>query len=497
MYINIFPVEWIEGLINGIGYLGMLLSIDPGVVAVRLAAKEKLDSSLKVFGRGSGTCLAGFTASPSAGTAGNYYLTRHGSPGIVPAVISIYLFPGHDHWRPPMKKFIISAIPLLVFAGGCASPPRVSLPVDPARPGVKYTATVAEKQGLNLRSEENITSKKVGFLPYNAEVEVLGEGKEQTFYNIRSRWLRVRRGRDAGWAFGGFLKPECACVDPGGLKGIKLAWLDSKGWKIDRAQHNDELVLRAVTPGLADGVRLRMSVYNTDPVDGNRPVFTVDAPVKDGEARVEWEMVYYNGKGVRSGAKQYRWPHYEIRLECGEPGKGVASPALKIYTWYSFDIVNKGNRFKQYMLVLPDDSVREGKIEIGRYVRAIGMLPPGPVIIYIDGDRAQPVTLYSTSKFKDCADKADCGKKIRLNENRPLLYVSEKQGLNVREQPNITAKKAGFLPYYSMVELLEVGGEETLYHTTNRWLHVRNEEVDGWAFGGYLKEESEMPPRDK
>lgn len=52
MYINFIPKEWFEALIHGIGYLGMLFSIGLGVVAVRLAVKEKLDSSLKVFGRG-------------------------------------------------------------------------------------------------------------------------------------------------------------------------------------------------------------------------------------------------------------------------------------------------------------------------------------------------------------------------------------------------------------------------------------------------------------
>lgn len=70
-------------------------------------------------------------------------------------------------------------------------------------------AIITSKSGLNIRSEPKITSKIVGYIPYNTRIDILDEnGPEVVLYNIKSKWYKIKFNTKIGWAFGGFIKFE-------------------------------------------------------------------------------------------------------------------------------------------------------------------------------------------------------------------------------------------------------------------------------------------------
>nr|WP_318660868.1 SH3 domain-containing protein [uncultured Treponema sp.] len=81
------------------------------------------------------------------------------------------------------------------------------------------------------------------------------------------------------------------------------------------------------------------------------------------------------------------------------------------------------------------------------------------------------------------------------------MYVNAKEGLNIREEPSLRAKKIGAIKYGEFVKVSSEGKLEEIDGITARWIKVvinfnGNEENDfeicGWVFGGYLQAECPM-----
>ncbi|MBC6993350.1 SH3 domain-containing protein [Neolewinella lacunae] len=69
--------------------------------------------------------------------------------------------------------------------------------------------TVVAKSGLNVRAEKSLESKKVGGLPFQAEVEVIpGAGNEEeiSIDGRPGKWVKVRYRNIQGYVFSGYLK---------------------------------------------------------------------------------------------------------------------------------------------------------------------------------------------------------------------------------------------------------------------------------------------------
>ena len=76
-----------------------------------------------------------------------------------------------------------------------------------------------------------------------------------------------------------------------------------------------------------------------------------------------------------------------------------------------------------------------------------------------------------------------------------VKYVSSKDGLNVRESPNLNSRKIAALIYASEVTILETGTEETIDGIKGNWVKIQiprlswsQKNFSGWVFGGYLSE---------
>lgn len=81
-----------------------------------------------------------------------------------------------------------------------------------------------------------------------------------------------------------------------------------------------------------------------------------------------------------------------------------------------------------------------------------------------------------------------------------IKYVSSKEGLNVREKPDLNSKKIAGLIYGSEVKIINIGPEATIDGITDNWVTILvprmtwgKTNAEGWVFRGYLKENTELP----
>jgi|GEM_PF-6842622 len=72
------------------------------------------------------------------------------------------------------------------------------------------------------------------------------------------------------------------------------------------------------------------------------------------------------------------------------------------------------------------------------------------------------------------------------------MFVSVRDGLNMRAEPSETGKLLALIPYGDQVQKLEEWGETiTIDQTEGRWTKVALRFHTGWVFGGFL---SDLPP---
>jgi uncharacterized protein YgiM (DUF1202 family) len=71
-----------------------------------------------------------------------------------------------------------------------------------------------------------------------------------------------------------------------------------------------------------------------------------------------------------------------------------------------------------------------------------------------------------------------------INEPR---WVTADVGLNMRDAPNLNAKKIGLIPYGEQVLLVEeTGNRITISGATGKWSKITWKGKTGWVFGGFL-----------
>lgn len=80
-----------------------------------------------------------------------------------------------------------------------------------------------------------------------------------------------------------------------------------------------------------------------------------------------------------------------------------------------------------------------------------------------------------------------------INEDR---WINTADGLNIRNQPDVSGALLVTVPAYAKVLLLEETGEElTLQDQMGKWSKIEWEGQTGWVFGGYLSSEEVQAPQ--
>lgn len=69
-----------------------------------------------------------------------------------------------------------------------------------------------------------------------------------------------------------------------------------------------------------------------------------------------------------------------------------------------------------------------------------------------------------------------------------LGKITAKSGLNLREAPSTQSKKVGGLAYDTEVIIIDKSNNtDTFENITSNWYKVTDDEVTGWAFGGFIE----------
>lgn len=83
-----------------------------------------------------------------------------------------------------------------------------------------------------------------------------------------------------------------------------------------------------------------------------------------------------------------------------------------------------------------------------------------------------------------------CSKNDQGTEKKiesPDRYISSKDGLKMRENPDTSGKQIAIIPEGDKVLLLEESGNEiSISNITGRWSKVKWNDKTGWVFGGFL-----------
>ncbi len=71
----------------------------------------------------------------------------------------------------------------------------------------RTTGIIDAKSGMKMRENAGTSFKQIGYIPHFSEIEILDQdGPEETIYDIKSKWFKVKYQETTGWVFGGYVK---------------------------------------------------------------------------------------------------------------------------------------------------------------------------------------------------------------------------------------------------------------------------------------------------
>ena len=87
-------------------------------------------------------------------------------------------------------------------------------------------------------------------------------------------------------------------------------------------------------------------------------------------------------------------------------------------------------------------------------------------------------------------ENQESSKKIEepIEEELPQFtcWVTSKEGLRVRNKPELSGEKIGLLDYKSKVDVYRIGGKEYIDNRYGFWLKIQFNNTFGWIFSGYV-----------
>lgn len=161
---------------------------------------------------------------------------------------------------------------------------------------------------------------------------------------------------------------------------VVLMAVSNAQWSKEKAKVGEEVKLTADVEGFDDGTPATVEIIKRD-LRGPDVVFdTIDARVKGGKIRSEWEFFYPDEESKGAGAVgpgSYSSPEFYFRVVLGFC-KGH-SGLLLLRDDFEIELKNEMDNplaGEEYILVLPDGSVRQGKLDGNGYVKE-EKIPPG------------------------------------------------------------------------------------------------------------------------
>jgi len=165
-----------------------------------------------------------------------------------------------------------------------------------------------------------------------------------------------------------------------------LKWMKD-GEEVTEALVGDIVVLTADVQDIDDGDRISISMWEKDDVGSDHFIKKFSASVKNGKIEKDWEVEYHEDTDDTESEQEqeekgYTLPEYVFIIETksGPEVESGESPLLEVVDWIEIKAIDNESgeplANEEYYLVMPDGSLRQGKLDKDGYAKEED-LPPG------------------------------------------------------------------------------------------------------------------------
>jgi uncharacterized Zn-binding protein involved in type VI secretion len=168
-------------------------------------------------------------------------------------------------------------------------------------------------------------------------------------------------------------------ISQGQAKAVLMSVSNAK-WSKEKAEVGEKIGISAETVGFDDDTPAIVEIIKRDVKGPDVVVDTIETRVKGGKIESEWEFFYPEAESKdvgAAGAMSYSSPEFYFRIVLGLC-KGY-SDLLLLKDDFEIELKNENDNpvaDEDYILFLPDGSVRQGKLDGNGYVKE-EKVPPG------------------------------------------------------------------------------------------------------------------------
>jgi len=181
----------------------------------------------------------------------------------------------------------------------------------------------------------------------------------------------------------GVLKPDGRirrdALNAGQCK-VQLFSVSNAKWSKDKAGVGEKIKMKATLEGFEEGTPALFQIYRRDLKGADVRIDDIDLEVKGGQIEGEWNYDYPHEEEDESGIKErggYSSPEYYFIVTVGKVS--ARSGLLGYKDWIAIELEDwKGKKIpnEDYILYLPDGSIRKGRLDQNGYKKE-EKIPPG------------------------------------------------------------------------------------------------------------------------
>lgn len=165
----------------------------------------------------------------------------------------------------------------------------------------------------------------------------------------------------------------------GGQYTVQLFTVYNAKWSKNEAKVGDMVKLSADVEGYKDGTEAVFVIWEKDIDGGDDFIVQINTEVKGGKVETEWEYEYHEDDETteEDEMKGYSAPEYYFIVKV-ETCK-ARSDLLEYKDWIEIELLDKDDKGianEEYILYLPDGTVRKGKLDGNGYKKE-GNISPG------------------------------------------------------------------------------------------------------------------------
>jgi len=165
----------------------------------------------------------------------------------------------------------------------------------------------------------------------------------------------------------GILRPDGRVARDGMKKGsckVVLTGVYDAKWSKSTAKVGDTVKLSAKTEGYENGTPATLQIYKRDLTGPDVVIKEMKVKVQSNKVESEWVYEVHKDEGKMAGEEQYSSPEYyfEVLVENSKARSGL----LYLETYVEIELRNEDGKAmanEEYVLFLPDGSVRKGKLD--------------------------------------------------------------------------------------------------------------------------------------